>query len=261
MSLEVNKIHKGDTVETMKKIDDKSVQLVMTSPPYLASIRDDNHKYPGAKDIIKDNQTVEEYIEWSVDIFKEYERVLADDGVVAYNMSYTTFNPMLPYMVIEEVRKQTGFEIADTCVWKKKNCVPLSGHPNRMTRICEFVYIFVKEDRLNDFKANKEVTSISRTGQRYFKIYNNFIETKNNDGKVDGHDATFSSDFARYFIDLYSAEGDVVLDNFMGTGTTAIAAIGLDRDFLGIDLIDDYISVANERIAKMRESKAQMSLF
>ncbi len=261
MSLEVNKIHKGDTVETMKKIDDKSVQLVMTSPPYLASIRDDNHKYPGAKDIIKDNQTVEEYIEWSVDIFKEYERVLADDGVVAYNMSYTTFNPMLPYMVIEEVRKQTGFEIADTCVWKKKNCVPLSGHPNRMTRICEFVYIFVKEDRLNDFKANKEVTSISRTGQRYFKIYNNFIETKNNDGKVDGHDATFSSDFARYFIDLYSAEGDLVLDNFMGTGTTAIAAIGLDRDFLGIDLIDDYIKVANERIDKMRESKAQMSLF
>ena len=261
MSLEVNKIHKGDTVETMKKIDDKSVQLVMTSPPYLASIRDDNHKYPGAKDIIKDNQTVEEYIEWSVDIFKEYERVLADDGVVAYNMSYTTFNPMLPYMVIEEVRKQTGFEIADTCVWKKKNCVPLSGHPNRMTRICEFVYIFVKEDRLNDFKANKEVTSISRTGQKYFKIYNNFIETKNNDGKVDGHDATFSSDFARYFIDLYSGEGDLVLDNFMGTGTTAIAAIGLDRDFLGIDLIDDYIDVANERIAKMRESKAQMSLF
>ena len=261
MSLEVNKIHKGDTVETMKKIDDKSVQLVMTSPPYLASIRDDNHKYPGAKDIIKDNQTVEEYIEWSVDIFKEYERVLADDGVVAYNMSYTTFNPMLPYMVIEEVRKQTGFEIADTCVWKKKNCVPLSGHPNRMTRICEFVYIFAKEDRLNDFKANKEVTSTSRTGQKYFKIYNNFIETKNNDGKVDGHDATFSSDFARYFIDLYSAEGDLVLDNFMGTGTTAIAAIGLDRDFLGIDLIDDYIKVANERIDKMRESKAQMSLF
>ena len=261
MSLEVNKIHKGDTVETMKGIDDKSVQLVFTSPPYLASIRDDNHKYPGAKDIIKDNQTVEEYIEWSVDIFKQYERLLADDGVVAYNMSYTTFNPMLPYMVIEEVRKQTGFEIADTCVWKKKNCVPLSGHPNRMTRICEFVYIFAKEDRLNDFKANKEVTSTSRTGQKYFKIYNNFIETKNNDGKVVGHDATFSSDLARYFIDLYSGEGDLVLDNFMGTGTTAVAAIGLDRDFIGIDLIDDYIDVANQRIAKMKESKAQISLF
>ena len=130
-----------------------------------------------------------------------------------------------------------------------------------MTRICEFVYIFAKEDRLNDFKANKEVTSISRTGQKYFKIYNNFIETKNNDGKVVGHDATFSSDLARYFIDLYSGEGDLVLDNFMGTGTTAVAAIGLDRDFIGIDLIDDYIDVANQRIAKMKESKAQISLF
>jgi len=261
MSLEVNKIHKGDTVETMKLIDDKSVQLIFTSPPYLASIRDDNHKYPGAKDIIKDNQSVEEYIEWSVEIFKQYERLLKDDGVVAYNMSYTTFNPMLPYMVIEAVRRETGMEIADTCVWKKKNCVPLSGHPNRLTRICEFVYIFVKGHRINDFKANKEVSSISRTGQEYFKIYNNFIETKNNDGKVDGHDATFSSDLARYFIDLYSGDGDLVLDNFMGTGTTAIGAIDLGRDYIGIDLIDDYIDVANKRIAKKKEQKAQMSLF
>jgi len=164
-------------------------------------------------------------------------------------------------MVIEAVRRETGMEIADTCVWKKKNCVPLSGHPNRLTRICEFVYIFVKGDRINDFKANKEVSSISRTGQEYFKIYNNFIETKNNDGKVDGHDATFSSDLARYFIDLYSGDGDLVLDNFMGTGTTAIGAIDLGRDYIGIDLIDDYIDVANKRIAKKHEQKAQMSLF
>ena len=261
MGLEVNKIHKGDTVETMKLIDDKSVQLVFTSPPYLASIREDNHKYPGARDIIKDNQTVEEYIEWSIEIFKQYERLLSDDGVIAYNMSYTTFNPMLPYMVIEAVRKETGLEIADTCVWKKKNCVPLSGHPNRLTRICEFVYIFVKKDMLDKFKANKEVTSISKTGQKYFKIYNNFIETRNNDGKVEGHEATFSSDFARYFINLYSCQGDTILDNFMGTGTSAIAAIDLDRDYLGIDLIDDYIKVANERIAKKNQQKAQMSLF
>jgi len=258
----------------MKKIDDKSVQLVFTSPPYLASIRDDNHKYPGAKDIIKDNQSVEEYVAWSVEMFKEYNRILKDDGVVAYNMSYTTFNPMLPYMVIEAIRKETGFEIADTAVWKKKNCVPLSGHPNRLTRICEFVYIFVKKERLKDFSACKEVKSISRTGQKYFKTYYNFIETKNNDGKIEGHAATFSSDFASYFIDIYSCVGDLVLDNFMGTGTTGVAALIGGRNYIGIDLIDDYINVARERIKQVEDrlevsttprlsatTKNQMSMF
>ena len=64
VGLITNEIYCGDTVETMKKIDDKSINLILTSPPYLASIRKDNHKYPGAKDIIKDNQPVKEYLEW-----------------------------------------------------------------------------------------------------------------------------------------------------------------------------------------------------
>ena len=58
VGLITNEIYCGDTVETMKKIEDKSINLILTSPPYLASIRKDNHKYPGAKDIIKDNQPV-----------------------------------------------------------------------------------------------------------------------------------------------------------------------------------------------------------
>ena len=61
VGLVTNEIYCGDTVETMKKIDDKSIHLILTSPPYLASIRKDNHKYPGAKDIIKDNQPVKAY--------------------------------------------------------------------------------------------------------------------------------------------------------------------------------------------------------
>ena len=60
VGLLTNEIYCGDTVETMKLINDKSIRLILTSPPYLASIRKDNHKYPGAKDIIKDNQPVKE---------------------------------------------------------------------------------------------------------------------------------------------------------------------------------------------------------
>ena len=76
IGLGINEIHCGDTCETMGKLKDGSIDLILTSPPYLASIRKDNHKYPGAKDKIKDNQSVEEYLDWMSDVFKQYERVL-----------------------------------------------------------------------------------------------------------------------------------------------------------------------------------------
>ena len=107
VGLITNEIYCGDTVETMKKINDNSINLILTSPPYLASIRKDNHKYPGAKDIIKDNQPVKEYLGWLVEVFKEYERILSDDGVIVFNYSYTTFNPSLPYILINEVFENT----------------------------------------------------------------------------------------------------------------------------------------------------------
>jgi DNA modification methylase len=252
VGLLTNEIYCGDTVETMKLINDKSIRLILTSPPYLASIRKDNHKYPGAKDIIKDNQPVKEYLSWLVEVFKEYERILTDDGVIVFNYSYTTFNPSLPYILINEVFENTGLEIYDTASWKKKSCVPLSGHPNRMTRIVEMVYIFAKTP---NFNANKKVMSISKTGQRYFKTYYNFIEAKNNDGKVEGHEATFSSEFAKYFIDLYSEPNDIVLDNFSGTGTTPYASSKMGRQYIGIDLVEDYCDYARDRMQKLYEER------
>jgi DNA modification methylase len=232
----------------MKKIKDKSINLILTSPPYLASLRKDNHKYPGAKDLIKDNQPVKEYIDWLIDVFKQYERILTDDGVIAFNYSYTTFNPSLPYILINEVFENTSLEIYDTASWKKKSCVPLSGHPNRMTRIVEMVYIFAKTP---NFSSNKIVSSLSKTGQKYFNTYYNFIEAKNNDGKVEGHEATFSTEFANYFIDLYSKPNDIVLDNFSGTGTTPYAASKMGRQYIGIDLVEDYCTHARERLLKL----------
>lgn len=244
--LEINKVHVGDCLDLMNQMDEKSVQLILTSPPYNASIRKDNHKYPGGN--YNDALSDPEYIEWSVKIFEGYQRILKDTGVVAYNMSYTTFSPSLPYLVIAEILKRTDFVLVDTLAWKKRNAVPLSGHPNRLTRICEFVYIFVKKDHAEDFDCNKIVSSISKTGQKYFRTYYNFIEAKNNDGSVDIHKATYSSDFAKYFIDLYSFKDSLVLDNFMGTGTTAVGCIDLDRNWIGMDMCEEYVIHANERI-------------
>ena len=246
VGLMTNEIYCGDTVKTMEEIADNSINLILTSPPYLASIRKDNHKYPGASDQIKDNQTIKDYLDWMIEIFTQYERILKKDGVLAFNFSYTTFNPSLPYDLINEVFKHTGFRIYDTIAWKKKSAMPVSGHPNRVTRIVEMVYMFAKTPT---FTANKSISTISKTGQKYFNNYYNFLEAKNNDGKVDGHEATFSTEFAKFFIDLYSKEGDIVLDNFSGTGTTACTAKRMNRRYIGIDLVEKYCEYARNRIA------------
>ena len=126
--------------------------------------------------------------------------------------------------------------------------MPVSGHPNRVTRIVEMVYIFAKTP---NFSANKTVSSISKTGQKYFNNYYNFLEAKNNDGKVEGHEATFSTEFAKFFIDLYSKEGDIVLDNFSGTGTTPYAASKMKRRYIGIDMVEKFCDYARQRISKL----------
>jgi len=246
VGLMTNEIYCGDTVKTMEEIADNSINLILTSPPYLASIRKDNHKYPGASDQIKDNQTIKDYLDWMIEIFTQYERILKKDGVLAFNFSYTTFNPSLPYDLINEVFKHTGFRIYDTIAWKKKSAMPVSGHPNRVTRIVEMVYIFAKTPT---FTANKSISTISKTGQKYFNNYYNFLEAKNNDGKVDGHEATFSTEFAKFFIDLYSKEGDIVLDNFSCTGTSACTAKRMNRRYIGIDLVEKYCEYARNRIS------------
>ncbi len=186
-----------------------------------------------------------------IKIFKQYERILKDDGVIAFNFSYTTFNPSLPFFLINEVFENTGLEIYDTLTWKKKSCLPLAGHPNRLTRIAELVFIFAKTP---DFYANKRVTKISKTGQKYFTTYYNLLEAKNNDGKVDGHEATFSTEFASFFINLYSNINHVVLDNFSGTGTTAHAATILERQYIGIDLVEKYCDFARKRLKSLNDT-------
>jgi DNA modification methylase len=246
--LEINRIYNGDTIDEMKKIDDKSIRMVLTSPPYNASWRKDLHRYKGSG--FSDNMSDEDYIKWTVDIFNEYDRILMDKGVVVYNLSYTSKNAHLPTLTVAGVIKNTNFTLADTVSWKKKNVNPMSMSPNRLTRIVELVYVFVKKDHIIDFECNKKKGKKSRTGQQYYKIYYNFIEAKNNDGStsLSKHNATYSTDFTKFFIDLYSFEGDIVLDNFMGTGTTAIGCLELGRKFIGIELFDKYCKYSNERI-------------
>ena len=199
-----------------------------------------------------DAKTNEEYIAWTIERFKEFGRILKDDGVVCYNLSYSTDEirmAELMWLVVAEVIKLGTFTLADTIVWKKKNATPNNVSPNKMTRICEFVFIFCKRGSFDTFHGNKKLLSVSKTGQSVYENFYNIIEAENNDGACEIHKATYSTSLCYQLLDRYGNKGGVVYDPFMGTGTTAIAAIEWGMDYMGSEISQEYCDYANERIA------------
>lgn len=155
--MKVNKIFNEDCFQTIKyiSVQGRKVQMVITSPPYNTgrnstnSKRRDNHE--ARYDIHLDDMTDNEYLEWTVDLFKGFDGILEKNGVVLYNMSYGTdtqnykeyYKPNeIMYRVINEILLETNFTIADTIVWKKSSALPNNVSSNKLTRICEFVYVF-----------------------------------------------------------------------------------------------------------------------
>lgn len=256
--LEINKFHLMKGEEGMLKMKPNSADLIFTSPPYNMTKRTDgyNNRYEEYDDF-KEEQ---EYIDWMVEIFNCYDKVLKQEGVVAFNLSYSNLNPSLPYKVINEILQKTNFEIADTVVWEKNQAIPNTSSKYRLTRICEFVYIFVKKGELNNHFINKEVSSvIEKTGQKMYKNYFNKIKAANNDGSVEFHKATFSTELADYFITLYSPENGIVVDNFMGTGTTAVSAFKNGRNFVGFEITEKYVNYSEERFKNFKDDFNQTS--
>jgi len=248
----INTIFNEDCLIGMKKIPKKSIQLIFTSPPYNMTNRQDcyNKRY----DIYDDYKPIGEYLKWIVDIFNEYDRVLKDVGTVAFNMSYGVNNPELPYFVVVEILKKTNFTLIDTIIWKKNNALPNNISPNRLTRTCEFIYIFVKKGYENKTYMNKPISSYRKTQQIYISI-ENFIKAKNNDGYKSEHKATFSKQLAKKIIKIYSKKGDIVLDNFIGIGTTALSCYDYDRKYIGFELSKCFFDISIERTIENEKQK------
>jgi len=247
--MKTNIIYNEDCLEGMKKLPDNSIDLIVTSPPYNTGSRNDcmiNAKYTD----FNDNKTEKEYLDWTIERFKILEKKVKDKGVICYNMSYSVAFPNLHYKTIVEIMKQTKFKVFDTIIWEKNNALPLSTSPKQLTRICELVFIFSKNDNFNCYK---DFTINPKTKQKFYKCYPNKIKTKNNDGSTPNHKATFSTDFVEHFIDLYSKKGDIVVDPFIGTGTTGVASLNLDRKYIGYEIDKEYYKIAVDRVSKVKK--------
>lgn len=252
---DINTIYNENNLVTMDKLPSLFIGGLITSPPYnIGTKRKDGYYNNGYSNI--DNLSEQEYLNTRINEFKHFERILKNDGVICYNISYSTENPILSTLLISEIHKQTNLTLADIITWKKSNSLPFQSSSNRLSRVCELIYIIVKKDYLKTFKANKEISKINeKTNQKFFKHYHNYIEAKNNDGFKCKLKASFSQDLVDKLINIYFEEGSLIYDPFTGIGTTQLSCIRNKCNYLGSELDEEHYDIAIDRINKMKYEK------
>lgn len=239
----MNTIFNEDCLITMDREElQKKVDIIITSPPYNTSRVGAADKYSSRYDEYKDKMSDEQYCDWTVKIFEGYDKVLKKDGCVLYNLSYSSENTQLIWLVISDIIKRTNFTTADCIVWKKSNAIPNNVSKNKLTRIVEYIFVFARKSELKTFNANKKIVGrIERTNQAIFENLYNFIEAKNNDGSNPLNKATFSTDLIKKLMAVYALPNSLVYDSFMGIGTTAKACIEMDMQYVGSEISEKQI--------------------
>lgn len=258
-----NKIFAEDCFETMKRFKDNEVSLILTSPPYNTSrqvyTESSRCRYESRYDVYIDTGSHEDYIEWTKNLFSEFDRVLQENGVILYNINYGTGNKSTCddlIDIIHTITTETNFMVADIIGWKKSSALPNNTSSNKCTRIFELVYVLCRKSENKTFISNKGIKSINnKTGQKYYNNMFNFIQSPNNDGSCSLNKATFSSDLVIKLLEMYAGEEKgIVYDPFIGTGTTSVGVILFNRkynrnySYIGSEISKDQTKFAEDRI-------------
>lgn len=263
--MEINKIYNEKCSKTLKRMieDGQKIDLILTSPPYNtgrpSNSRRSLENHEGRYDVHLDVMTSEQYINGITSLFKKFDEVLVKNGVILWNSSYgsdatvTTQGIGLLWLSIADIIQNSPFTVADRIIWKKGSALPNNVSPNKLTRIVEDIFVFVRKDEYKTFNANKEVSKVGSNGQTFYKNYFNFFEAKNNDGTCPYNKATYSSDMCLKLFDIYAKEGMLCYDPFMGSGTTAVACKKYGMNYIGSEISENQIKFAEERLEKILE--------
>ena len=253
-------IFNEDCFETMKRFEENGdkVNVILTSPPYNTGRPNTSEKarqhHEARYDIHMDTMTQDEYIDWTIRLFNEFDKILAKDGVILWNISYGSDGTVnkegigLVWLVIADIIRKTNFVTADRIIWKKRSALPNNVSKNKLTRIVEDVFVFCRKDEYKTFQCNKEVSQVSKTGQTFYKNVYNFIEAPNNDGANKLNKATYSSELCEKLLTIYANDVNIVYDPFMGTGTTAVACKRLGINCFGSEISKDQVDFSYERL-------------
>jgi DNA modification methylase len=236
----LNKIILG-TAENMKELPNNSVHLMITSPPYNVSKEYDN------------DLSLEEYLLLLKNSFTETYRVLVNGGRACINVANLGRKPYIPLSdYISRIMIEIGFNMRGEIIWNKAASASPStawgswqSAANPILRdIHEYILVFSKGDYKRE-KGRKENT----IAKEQFIEWTKSIWTMNAESaKRIGHPAPFPEELPFRLIQLYSFAEDIVLDPFIGSGTTAIAALKSNRKYVGYEINEEYIKLANKRI-------------
>lgn len=236
-----NKLY-PESSTNMKDIPDNSVALAFTSPPYNVG-----------KDYDEDME-FEEYLDLIRDVGKEVYRVLRPGGRYVINIANLGRKPYIPlhaffypihagigYLPVGEIIWQKGKGANNSTAWGSW----MSAKAPRLRDIHEYLLIFAKTDFS---RPDKGETTIER--EEFMSATLSIWEIPPESAKRVKHPAPFPVALAKRVIELYSYKGDVVLDPFVGSGSTCIAAAQTGRYYIGYEISQQYYEIANERIHK-----------
>lgn len=250
----INTIFNESCLETVNHIN--NVDVVLTSPFYntagstILDGRKSKANQYARYDTKVDTMTDEEYCQFTIDLFNGLDKVLKDDGVVLYNISYSTNNSNGFLLAVSDIIRHTNFSMVDMISWKKENCIPNVSSPNRLTRIVEPVFVFCKKGHEKTFYANKPIMPQKDSPHIVYKSINNIIEAKTSDGKCPYNKATYSTDLCKKLLSIYAPSNGLIYDPFMGSGTTAVACVEMGLKYVGSEISSNQVNYANERISK-----------
>ncbi|MCD6418592.1 site-specific DNA-methyltransferase [bacterium] len=241
--------------ENMRELPDSSVHIMITSPPYNVGKDYDS------------NLTLEEYLYFLKKVWKETYRVLVPGGRVCINVANLGRKPYIPLasFIIEDML-DLGFLMRGELIWDKGTSASPStawgtwlSPKNAILRdIHEYILVFCKDTFSRDNPKNRESTITRDEFLEYTKSVWHFSAVS---AKKIGHPAPFPIELPYRCIQLYTYSGEVVLDPFIGSGQTAIAAIKTGRHFVGYETNEEYVQLANKRIAEFTHNLKKPGLF
>ena len=228
----------------MKEIPDNSLHLMITSPPYNVSKEYD------------DDLSLNEYLDLLKGAFSETYRVLVNGGRACINVANLGRKPYIPLSdYISDMMIEIGFNMRGEIIWNKAASASPStawgswkSAANPILRdIHEYILVFSKGSYSRERK--KEEAKENTITKEQFMEWTKSIWTMNSESaRRIGHPAPFPEELPNRLIQLYSFTDDIILDPFMGSGTTAVAAIKSKRNYVGYDINEEYIKLAAKRI-------------
>ena len=246
MNIEPNNIYQGDCIELMKHLPGNSIDCIITSPPYWKGFEYEAYFNSYAQ-----------YLEWCKGWLKECKRVLKQDGTFWLNVINDSEITIRAFEIMEIATRQVMFKLHDTIIWYRYNQQPANTE-RQLTNQCEYVFMLrntsanVSLNKQAAYDAHPDMFKTKNVGNVWELPFNSGKQNKQSFGRKEtkskwGHSG-FPIELPETCLLLSTKPGDVVLDIFMGSGTTGCACVKTGRKYIGFELSDKYCEIARERI-------------